>query len=409
MMMLIKMAWLNIWRNKRRATILLCAMTTGLFGVLVSMGVTNGWISQMVEGAVQTYEGHVKIMGAGYNDNPIIENSLEVTPAITEALTQNPEVNAWSERIVVQGLLSTAEHSLVVRMAGIDPEQEQHVSVISKAMVEGSFLDQQQVLPILIGKRLLDKINGRVGSKVVLMSQRLDGEVGSSAFRITGVFDTGNAAFDESMVYVPMNDARSMLGLSNRVTEVAVVLNDIDASKAVAAQLTDKIGNPDIEILSWQQRLPLVVEMIRLSTNVMIPYYAIFYIAMAFGIVNMLLMSIGERKYEIGVMLAVGMSRSRLVLTILIESLFLGVVAIIFGTALGWGVVGWFTVHGIDLSALAEGMAQFGLGRYLRPYLNVEGVVLAGVATLFVSILSAFSPARRAARMVPVEAIRSVG
>ncbi|MBU1909390.1 MAG: FtsX-like permease family protein, partial [Verrucomicrobia bacterium] len=136
---------------------------------------------------------------------------------------------------------------------------------------------------------------------------------------------------------------------------------------------------------------------------------ALFYIAMAFGIVNTLLMAIGERTHEIGIMLAMGMHRRTLVLLIMLESLFLALLAALAGAGIGWGLVAWFGHRGIDLSAFSAAMEYYGLGHVLYPVLDPGRAAWAVVAMLAVALVFSFYPAARAARLVPVEAIRRAG
>ncbi|MBU0677217.1 MAG: ABC transporter permease [Verrucomicrobia bacterium] len=410
MSILFKMAWLNIWRNKRRAAILLCAMCAGLAGVIVLMGVTEGWIDEMLESAVRTQEGHVKIMGSGFNDNPVIENcmSTELLGKVYDRLDSDHRVAAWAERVVVQGLLSTPRHSRIISITGIDPSREKDVSIIRSAVVEGSFLSEDEPNRILIGQKLSDKLQKGLGKKAVLMSQQVGGELGSSAMRISGIFNTGNGSFDENTVFILKSDARQMLNLSNQVTETVVLLNDIDDSEAVAAELAP-LAPQGVDILTWKQRLPFIVETLDMTNRYMIPFYAIFYIAMAFGIVNTLLMAIGERTHEIGVMLAIGMTRMRLVKIVMLESFFISLIAVVVGCAVGVGIVTWYGQHGIDLTAFASGLEYLGVGKILYLRISAAGVGWAAAATVAISLLFSIYPAAKAARLVPVEAIRTIG
>jgi ABC-type lipoprotein release transport system permease subunit len=408
---LFKIAWLNIWRNPRRTVILLCAMMAGLVGVLISMGLTAAWMDELRRNAVQTFAGHVKVLAAGYFDNPIIEHAYTPIPALAEQLDRDPRVRGWAERVAVQGLLSTAARSRIVTVVGVEPQREVRVSGLKNALREGTPLDAWEgpEQPILIGRRLADRLERGLGKKVVLMSQQYgSSEVGSGAFRMAGVFESGNSAFDEQYVYIRKRDAQAMLNLGDRVTETVVVLNDIADSGPIAREWTAWLQEDSVEFLSWKDQLPFVVRVIELSNRMMVPYYAIFYTAMAFGIVNTLLMAIGERTHEIGVMMAIGMKRSRLVFLILLESLMIAAVATLAGTAVGCGIVSWLGHIGIDLTSMAEAMAYMGMSRVVYPRLSPAGVAGAGLAALLVALVFSVYPAYRASRLLPVEAIREI-
>jgi len=241
------------------------------------------------------------------------------------------------------------------------------------------------------------------------MSQQLGGELGSGAFRIAGIYDTGNGMVDANMVYILKGKAQQMLNLENKITERVILLHDVNQSELFAAQLTRGLRGRPVEVLTWKDRLPFIVQVIELSDRIMVPYYGIFYVAMAFGIVNTLLMAIGERTHEIGVMLAIGMPRRRLVTLILVESVLLTGVAILFSSLLSWVLVAWLKVKGINLSILSEGMNYLGLGRMLYPELDLTHLAGAIVAAVVVTGIFSVYPAARAARLVPVQAIRRIG
>ena len=407
---LLTMAWRNLWRNKRRTGILICAMVVGLAGVLVLMGLIEGWLDQMVDASVRSYEGHVKVTAEGYRQNPIVEHHMRSYASLLSELEDDSRVEGWAERVAVQGLLSTAEHSEMVRIIGIDPDQESRVSNVPGAVREGSFFDSPGGAwnPVLIGGRLAEKLGRSVGKKVVLMSQQDGNELGSGAFRIAGVFDTGHGVLDRHTVYILKADAQKLLNLGDRITEAVVMLQDVEDSEAVTQALARKLEDEPVEVTSWRQRLPIISDGIEISRRMMFLYYGIFYVAMAFGIVNTLLMAIGERTHEIGVMVAIGMNRGRLVLLVVLESFLVSLVSAAIGTCVGCAIVTWIGYTGIDLTALADVIEYFGIGRVLYPRLSLPSVAFAALATIGVGLAFSLYPALHASRLIPVEAIRRI-
>jgi len=405
---LAKMAWLNIWRNRRRTIIMLLAMTVGLAGILFEQALINGWLDEMVDSAVRTFEGHVKVLGEGYHENPVVENCMEIPSSLHAWLDADPRVRAWSERIVARGLLCTPSHSRVVTVIGIDPDREKAVSDISDAMREGVFLSPGSAGAVMMGHRLAEKIKARLGRKTVLMAQQLGEELGSGAFRVRAIYATGSGGFDENHVYLLKSDAQKLLGLTNRITEVVVMLHDIDQSDSFGEDLARRLKDSPVEALSWKQRLPLVARYLELTGKFVLPYYAVFYLAMAFGIVNTMSMAIADRTAEIGVFLALGMSRSRIVLLLLLEVCWISLLACVTGLVLGGGLVWHFGTRGMDLSRFADAMDFLGMGKVIYPYLTTLGIVISSAVMIAVSLVFCLFPAIRAARRTPVHALRTV-
>ncbi len=408
MKMLLRIAWLNVWRNKRRTAILMCALVAGLAGVLFCKGFMNGWMDDMVLNAIRGIGGHIKLHATGYRQNPVVERSLAPQTALYEHLGTNALVAAWTERVTVQGMISNPRHSAAVRIVGVDPVSEADLSSIPAAMIEGEFLAEGRTGRIILGRSLLKKLGSRLKKKVVLMSQQASGDVGSGAFRVSGVYDTGNEELDKHTVYVLKSDAQTMLQMGDRVTEVAVWLRDLSACGAVCEQLRTLAGDGPVEILSWRELLPFVGEMLDLSGKYMVPFLGIFYIAMAFGVLNTLLIAVGERTYETGVMRAVGMARMQVVGVVVAEAVSVACVATVIGLLVGWSLMAWLGRVGIDLGQFAEGMSFMGMSRVIYPELHLMDSATIALAGVVATVISAVLPAIRAARTKPVEAMRKM-
>jgi len=406
---LMKMAWLNIWRNPRRAAILLAAMASGLAGILFCMGFIHGWLVQMVDDSVNTYEGHVKILARGYNDNPVIEHHFTPPESLIRFLDNDGRVESWVPRIVVPGLLCTPEHAKIVTIIGTDPAREIRTATAGRMLKQGRMLDAKASGELLIGRQLAEKTGKGLGRKVVLMSQQPGGEIGTAALRITGLFDVGIGTFNEANVYITLEQAADMLAMTDRITEIAVKLKDINECHMFAGDVKRHLGDQELEVFTWRERLLYLDEMLALMARFSWLYYAIFFIAMAFGIVNTLMMAIGERTREIGVLLAVGMTRARLVALIILESFFIACLAVIAGLGIGLLVVGWFEHRGIDLSAFAEGMDLFGLAHVIRPSLAASDIAKSIAGTFLIALLFSCWPAWRASSLMPVKALRTTG
>lgn len=403
---LIKLAWRNIWRNKRRTIILICAMSTGLIGILVCEGFINGWLDSMIENATNKGTGHIAIFAKGYFENPAVEKNLAIDADLEKSLDADPRIKQWTPRIKVNGLLSNAEHANMINIIGVAPDREANVSVIADSMVEGRWLKPDDRNVIVIGAKTAERYGTKLGRKVVLISQQDGGDVGSAAFHIVGIFRTDAEAFDKSVVYINLPDARKLVNLIDRITEVNLVLNDLNQVDDVSASLGTKLDTGKLEVLTWKDQQPFTVKMIGMSDAWTGIVYAIYFIAMAFGIVNTLLMAVNERYREIGIMLAIGTRRFQVVVMVALESFFLAVISVIVGNAIGIGLVRYWGATGMDLSSFAEGLAMYGMGRVLYLSIGVDSVIQMSVITFVIAVLFSLYPAIRASRFKPIEAIQ---
>ncbi|NIW79399.1 MAG: FtsX-like permease family protein [Calditrichae bacterium] len=260
---------------------------------------------------------------------------------------------------------------------------------------------------IVIGKRLAEKLGVELGDKVVAMATTLEGTVGSDVFRIVGLYQTFSSEFDKTTIYVPLSNAQRMLELGDKLTEFAIIIENTKLLDRVKASLKSQLGE-NYEVLTYRDLLPLLVMQIDLYKETIWIFYLIVGIAMVFGIINTMLMSVLERIREFGVLMAIGMKNTRLFIMILIEAFILG----IFGSALGViaGIIIYYplSISGIDLSLFAEGLTAFGSGAIIYPILTANSVLNAVIIIPVVSVLGALYPAYKTIRLQPVTAIRHV-
>ena len=295
-------------------------------------------------------------------------------------------MRSFSRRVRGEGLISSPRASAGVRVLGIEPERERNVTRIADSITAGAYLDGVR-RRVLLGEELARRLEVEVGDKVVVSVQDLDGELTGEALRVAGLFKTPSRELDRGTVFLHIDAGQALLGLGEAVSEI------------VGAQLIDAEGR------SWEERQPLLVYMIDSFDQMAMILYAAVFIAMAFGIANVLLMTVYERTREIGIMRAIGFGPGRLVATILAEAL--SVTAA--GLALGFvaAVAAVFSLSdGLDLSSFADGLEYFGVGSRIYPVLRSEDFSMPiGVAFFTAAIASAW-PAWRAVRLRPAEAVR---
>ena len=404
-----KMAWRNIWRNKRRTIILLCAVSIGLIGMLFISGFMNGWMTQMLNNAVRQKSGHVAIMAKGFYSNPVVENHFTVTDKIKQAVENSPEVTGWTTQIVLNGLVNNADKSRFGTIIGADTKREPEVFYPARSIVEGRWLNPDDRYGIVVGHKLLETYNTKLGRKIVLMTQQFKGDVGSGAFHIIGVYRTENNNYDESNVYITQQAAKELANLGdNQVTNLAMILENEYQADAVKERISTELNDPQLEILTWRQLQPMLRQTLEMMDQFNWITYLIFYIAMAFGILNTLLMAVNERYREIGIMIAIGTSRLRVVVMVAVESLCIALVAVAIGDIIGVALVELFHHTGMNLSLWSDALEGFNVGRIIYPYLGAGNIWNLSMWTFVFAMLSAIIPAFRAARFKPVEAIRTV-
>ena len=409
MSIFLKMAWRNIRRNLRRTLITLSAITFGLAAMIIFFGFTDGFHAQWVENTVKAYTGHIQIYSSGYRDDPQLNRSIANAAEIIKELKTEPAVDTYAERVEVQGLISTAENSYGVLIRGIDPGAEVKITGIKERIIKGDYLNEDKGRGVLIGHRLAEKLNAEIGDKIVLMVQAADGSLTAELFRLQGTFRIGATELDSSFAIVTLKDAQALSLLGDRVTEIAVMLKNPGDVSPASKRLKERLVSSGYEVYTWEELMPALQEMIDLDNIFMYLILLVVLVVVSLGILNTMLMSIMERTREFGIMMAVGTSPRNVILLVMLESFFIGIIGIISGAGIGIGINRIISIKGFDLSRWGGATEFFAiLDPVIYPETDLINVLWSCAIVFLTALIVSVYPAVRAARLRPVEAMHYV-
>ena len=401
-----RLAWRGLFRNPRRTFVVLAAVSVGIAGSALAIATNSGMAAQMVKPAIATELGHVQIHAPGFDEDPQLRVLLEDGGArAVQAVEGTAEVRAWALRVRGQGLINSPRASVGIRVVAIQPDAESKVSSFAGSMIEGEWFGARRSR-VVIGVGVARRLQADLGDKVVLSVQDLAGDLTGQAFRIGGVFRTPSKSVNDSTVLVRLDEAQQLFGLGGGVSELILVSDDSQDVDSMTEALSLALG-ADAEVRSWKQLQPMLVYMVEAMDQMAWVLYAGVFIAMGFGIANVLLMSISERTREIGVMMAVGMKPRRMVLSIVLESMIVTGLGLALGLGVGFFCV-WLLQGGIDLSQWADGLESLGVGAVIVPVIRANDVVAPLVMASVAALLASTWPAVRAAGLRPGEALRHV-
>lgn len=402
-----RIAWRNLWRNHRRSLIMLSAIALGLWGMIWMTALMRGIVDQMIDSSIKTLSGHIQIHATGYLDDPSIEYlvpSLDKSPAL-QSLLDSDDVVAWSQRIRVPAVIRSERDVLAVTLVGIDPAREKGLSFIGDSVTEGDDLSSVNDKKILVGKKLLERLETKLDRRVVLMSQDPENNVAERGFRIGGMFDTDLEATETGYVFAGLETVRKMLDMGPGISEISLIGHDYRELDG----LLDKTRSaaPDADVRTWIEQDPYMGSMLAVMDGFVLVWFSVIFLALSFGLVNTLLMAVFERTREIGLVQALGMKSRNILFMVLIES----IIMLLIGLAAG-NILSWLTIlplkDGIDVSSVAAGMEFAGMSSTLLPAVKSSDVLLANSLVLVLGIAASLFPAWRASRKVPIEAITRV-
>jgi ABC-type lipoprotein release transport system permease subunit len=403
--MLLRMSWRNLWRNPRRTFVVLAAISVGIAGSIISMSVNYGMIASMVKTAIEGGLGHIQVHAEGWDANPELKIRLEDGgESVALALDRVPEIESWAPRLRAQGLVASPRASVGIAIIGVDPQRERHVSIAAESIFEGSWITKPRQL--VIGDKLATRLQASVGSKLVVSVQDIDGELTGQAFRVAGLIHSGSRDLDDGTVFVNITEAQTLFGLGQSISEIVLVTANRDDIGLIQEKLEALLGEGP-EVRTWEQLEPMLIYMVTAFDQMAWVLYAAVFIAMAFGIANVLLMAVFERTREIGMMRAVGMSRASVVGMVVLESAFVTMFGLLLGL-LGAAFGVWLMRDGLDISSYAGSLDSYGIAPTLTPTLRTDDLGPPIIIGAITAVLSSLWPALRASRAKPADALRQL-
>ncbi len=411
--MIWSIAWRNVWRNKLRSLTIIFAVTIGLFGGIVFYAFALGLMQQRIDSAISNEISNIQIHNPEYLLNEEVKFTIKNQEAIVSEINSIEGIKAVSSRIKAMAMASTAETGTGIMLNGIDVENEQKVTTISKQLVEGHYIDSKDRIPIVIGQQLAKKLNARLRSKIVITSANAEGIITYGAFRVVGIYHTENNMFDEVNVFVRKSELAGMLGMSeNEANEMAIALNDHEQSMAITELLKNKyaseIENNKLVIRSWSEIVPSLNAMIEMMNFFSYIFMVIILIALAFGILNTMLMVVMERVKELGMLKAIGMNSKRIFRMIMLETIFLSIIGALVGLVISSLMITYYGHYGFSLESLKDGYNSMGFSSLVYPHTEIEFYIGTSIMVIITAILASIYPARKALKLNPATAIREI-
>ena len=377
----------------------------GLFAGIAVLALYKGMMKSRIRTVIDAEVGHLQLHDSSfkkdYEPKFIIKNGDKIMTSIAAI----PEIKFVAPRSIANGMLATTTGSTGVQINGVIPAKEYIVSQLKIKIIEGNLFDPMKRNEIMIGKKLAKKMKLEIGSRLVLTFTDTTDEIVSAAFRVTAIYQSDNAPLDEKNVYVKLNELNSLLGTGNAYNEIVLLLRDDDDLNKVQKQLQEKF--PGYQVESWKEISPETELMVNTTNQYSYIIMVIIMVALAFGIINTMLMSILERTKEIGMMMALGTNKLKIFSLVLLETIFLTLAGTPVGLFIGWLASSYYNKQGLDLSGMGrEMMSSFGFGTMVYPEFPTDK--LAGILIIVTgtAIISCLFPAIKALKLRPVEALR---
>lgn len=405
--MLLQIAWRNIWRNKARSLIVISSIGIGIWAGIFILAFSWGLYKNNINESVHKQLSHIQIHHPTFEEENDAKFTIKNANKLLAELQSDPRVASVSLRVISTGMISSPTLASGVKIYGIDPSAESNQISLDQSVQQGSYFETDKKNEILIGEKLADKHKLKLKSKVVLTFTNINSEIIAGAFRVGGIYKSKNTSLDEVIVYVRQDHLRALLELkSDEGNEMAILLKDgeqLDTMKDFVKTLasTDKVED-------WKELSPelgMIIESFNLYTYII---SGIILLALTFGIINTMLMSVLERIRELGMLMAIGLNKRKIFFMIMLETCFLTLIGSPIGLLAGWFTVVTLGKTGINLYMFSEGLASFGFSSIIYPDLDYDKYVIIVTMCLITAIVSAIYPAYKSLQLNPSEAIRKI-
>lgn len=398
------MAWRNVWRNRTRSLIIMASVAIGLLAGLCVLGIYDGMIRARVRKVIDWEVAHLQIHRTGFLDDYEAGATLTDAPNIEAFLSQHTGIQSFSMRAITMGMLANATGSTGVEIVGVDVEKEKHTSGLDKKVILGETLRTAHPSDVMVGKKLADRLGLRMGSRLVLTFTDVEKNITAGAFKVCGIYKTNNDRLDERLVYVHREALNHYLGVLE-CHEVAVLLRDDGRVEVTKTQLQGQF--PQVEVRTWKENSPETDLMVGTVNQYSYIIVVIIMIALAFGIVNTMLMSVLERTREIGMLNALGMNHAQVFRLVVMETLMLTLVGVPVGMAVSWLGLDYSSKAGIDISSISgAAMSGFGFESIIYPRFPKAQVGSVVTIVFVTALLSSVFPSLKAMRLQPADALR---
>jgi len=401
----IRLAWRNIWRNKRRTLLTAASIFLAIFLALIVRSLQTGWFDNLIAISIQSYTGHIQVHKKGYWDDRDINNSIICNDSLTAMIAATKNVDKTVPRLEYFALSSYGKQTKAVMIAGTDPGKEESLTHLSRKVIKGRYLDISGK-GILVSQGLASFLGLTTGDTLVLLGQGFHGISAAGKFPVSGIIHMPSPQLDNQMVYMNLSTAQEFFSAVNRITSLSLTILKPDEINSTVAALQTKLGTEKYEIMRWDEMMVEVMQALKAKTAGGMLIIAILYMIVGFGIFGTVIMMTNERIKEFGVMVSVGMQKSRLAVILALEMIFIGLTGSLAGVVTALPIMIYFNVYPIHLwGSMAQAFISFGL-EPLMPLAIKPGFIVSNVIiVLVIVLLTCIYPIKKAIKLKVVESL----
>jgi len=402
--MLVKLAWRNIWRNKKRSLITISAIFIAVFLCIILRALQLGMYDNMINNVVGSYSGYIQIHSKGFWDEQIVDNSFSLNKDFLNEIESIDGVSNTLQRIQSGSLASLSDLSKFVFVTGIEPSKESSLTNWKKRLIDGQLLTGKSK-SLNIGKGVAKYFDLKIGDTLVLLGQGYQGMQAVGAYPVSGILDLKNPTLNKITVFMTLSNAQDFLSAKNMITHLILNKQENKDEDAIALNVKNLLNNEAYEVMTWREMIPELEQTIKADSAGGLVMVFILYMIVAFGIFGTVLMMTQERKYEFGVLISIGMKKIRLIKTMIYETILLASVGVFLGIALSRPIIVFLSPIKFP-EEQAQMMENMGFEAVI-PFMNTYDIPLThGFIIFFISLIVCLYPLSVILKLDPIKAMK---
>ncbi len=405
--MIVKLAWRNIWRNKRRSIITIVSILIAVFLSVSMRSMQLGMYDHMIKSIVASYSGYIQIHANGYMDQQTIDNSIEVNDDLLDSIANINGVNNIINRLQTFSLASSGDLTKGVLIQGVEIEKENLLVDWTTRLDTGVFFSNNNS-DVILSKGVASYLQKGVGDTIIFIGMGYHGMSAAGMYKICGIVDMKNPKINNLTVFMSLQNAQEYLSAPNIVTHIIIDKEVKIDERKLSSSIKKELDNNQYEVMDWRELLPELEQTIKADNVGGLIMVFILYMIITFGIFGTVLMMTQERFYEFGVMISIGMKKLKLIKIVLLETITLSLIGVILGIFAALPIMYYFNIHPIKLaSEQAEAMEKFGFEPIIPMSTNLE-IPLTHAALIFcISLIISIYPVITILKLDTIKAMKN--
>lgn len=405
--MLLKLAWRNIWRNKRRSLITAASVTFALFFAILMRSMQLGTYDNVYDNVISSSTGYIQVHQKGFWDEQTLEESMELPDSLSQVIQRTEGVEAMVPRLQSFSLVSTGKDTKGALVMGVDPEAEVQYFNLDDNLQSGALFSGSD-RSVVLTEGLAQFFDAKSGDTIVMIGQGYHGVSANAKYPVAGIVKLNSPELNKNLLYLPLEEAQYLYGAYGRLTSLVIIPKHEDDFEETADNLRNELDTAQtFEVMTWREMMPELIQAMEADSAGGLIILFILYLVISFGVFGTILMLSAEREPEFGILISIGMGRGKIALITLMEILILALLGILIGCLLAMPISFYYHYNPISLTGIfSESMIEYGFEPIMPFSIDSSIPLVHSTGMLIITMILSLYAVWKIYTLNPVTAVR---